>query len=266
MDMSLPLPTANLTYAMAPRSFNTNYNFEGIVALNNCSGSLIAFETSKPTDMAMVLTNGHCFEGGFIPAGQFKTGIQSSRAFTLYDSQLHRVARLQANQIMYASMTTTDITLYRLTMSYSDIMAKYNIHPLTLSSQHPVIGTPINVLSGYWERGFSCNVAAFVPTVHEGDWVWHDSVKYSQPGCEVIGGTSGSPVIQAGTETVIAINNTINENGKACTVDNPCEIDAQGNMSYAKGNAYSQETYIIYSCLNANNEIDLSKPGCALFH
>jgi hypothetical protein len=266
MNLAMPMPTANMSYANAPRSFNTAYNFEGIVALNNCSGSLIALENSLPGDMAMVLTNGHCYEGGFLQPGQFLTGIQSTRAFALYDSKLNKVARLRASQIMYSSMTTTDITLYRLTMSYQDIAANYNIHPLILSSKHPVVGTPINVLSGYWERGFSCQIAGFVPTLHEGNWQWTDSVRYSQPGCEVIGGTSGSPVIQDGTNTLIAINNTVNENGQRCTVNNPCETDAQGNVSYAKGNGYAQQTYIIYTCLNANKEIDLSRPGCMLFH
>ena len=36
-------------------------DFAGTVALSNCSGSLVRFAASQPTDPAMALTNGHCY-------------------------------------------------------------------------------------------------------------------------------------------------------------------------------------------------------------
>ena len=54
-------------------------NFEGIVALSNCSGSIVRYESSRDDDQAMVLTNGHCYEGGFINAGTFVLNADSTR-------------------------------------------------------------------------------------------------------------------------------------------------------------------------------------------
>ena len=82
----------------------------------------------------------------------------------------------------------------------------------------------------------------------------------------MIGGTSGSPVIEKGTRNVIGVNNTVNESGAQCTIDNPCEVDKQGKVTAEKGLAYGQETYPIYSCFNEAREFDLATPGCALLH
>jgi len=71
-------------------------------------------------------------------------------------------------------------------------------------------------------------------------------------------------VIKAGTRTVIGVNNTINEDGETCTMNNPCEVDQNGNRSAHRGYGYGQETYWVYSCLNQYNEIDLSVAGCLL--
>ena len=58
-------------------------SFSSTVALNNCSGSLVRFAISKDDDKALILTNGHCFEGGFITAGQAIANRDSNRTFNL---------------------------------------------------------------------------------------------------------------------------------------------------------------------------------------
>ena len=82
--------------------------------------------------------------------------------------------------------------------------------------------------------------------------------------CDVIGGTSGSPVIDAGTGKVIAINNTINENGESCTLDNPCEVDESGNITVHPNIGYAQETYILGACIAPGSVIDFNRPGCTV--
>lgn len=64
----------------------------------------------------------------------------------------------------------------------------------------------------------------------------------------------------------MGVNNTGNESGLQCLMNNPCEIDDHGNVSAHEGYSYGQQTYTIYSCLNQYNEIDLNVPGCQLFH
>ena len=63
----------------------------------------------------------------------------------------------------------------------------------------------------------------FIFMVKEANWTFKDSIRYTD-GCDTIGGTSGSPIIEAGTRTVIGVNNSANESGRKCTMNNPCEI------------------------------------------
>ena len=73
-------------------------------------------------------------------------------------------------------------------------------------------------------------------------------------------------MIDSASREVIAINNTGNDNGEECTLDNPCEVDQNGKVSYHQGYSYAEETYQIYSCVNKNHQIDLNQPGCELIH
>ena len=91
-----------------------------------------------------------------------------------------------------------------------------------------------------------------------------DSIRYSDPGCEVYGGTSGSPVIRKGERVVVAVNNTGNESGQECTMNNPCEVDNEGNILVIEGRGYAQQTYWFATCMDENFELDLNQKGCML--
>ncbi|MFD4597329.1 trypsin-like peptidase domain-containing protein [Streptomyces sp. NPDC058464] len=238
-------------------------NFAGTVSLSNCSGSVIRFPNSADSDPALVLTNGHCLETGFPEPGEVITGQSSSRTFGLLNSSGTRVATLRANQVVYSTMTDTDITIYRTTTTYAAIKSSYGISPLTVSASHPVAGTAIKVVSGYWKTIYSCNIDGFVYRLKEGDWTWKDSVRYTSA-CNTIGGTSGSPVIDTTTGQVVAVNNTGNEDGERCTVDNPCEVDENGTVTVRQGINYAEETYIIPACFTTGNVLSLSASGCTL--
>jgi len=175
-----------------------------------------------------------------------------------------RTATLHATKVLYATMTGTDVTLYQLKETYGEIQSNYRIDAYLLSDRHPEHNAKIEILSGYWRQGYACNIDTFIPQLKEDQWTFKDSMRYSQPGCETKPGTSGSPVIAAGTHEIIGINNTHNDNGERCTMDNPCEIDAQGNVTVHEGRAYGQQTYVITTCLNNAGQIDLSRQGCLL--
>ncbi|WP_030749781.1 serine protease [Streptomyces sp. NRRL S-31] len=249
--------------AQAAQAVKATVDFAGTVSLSNCSGSVIRFPGSADTDPALVLTNGHCLETGMPGAGQVVTGQSSSRTFGLLNSAGTKVATLRANQVVYSTMTDTDVTIYRTTTTYAAIKSSYGISPLTVQDTHPVAGTAIKVVSGYWKRVYSCNVDGFVYRLKEGDWTFKDSVRYTSA-CDTIGGTSGSPVIDAGTGKVVAVNNTGNEDGQRCTVNNPCEVDAAGNVTVRQGINYAQEIYNIPACFTTGNKLDLSASGCTL--
>ncbi|WP_432157066.1 trypsin-like serine peptidase [Streptomyces sp. bgisy153] len=237
--------------------------FAGTVSLSNCSGSVIRFPNSVDSDPALVLTNGHCLETGFPEPGEVVTGRRSSRSFGLLNASGTRIGTLRANQVVYSTMTDTDVTIYRTRTSYASIRSTYGISPLTVQDTHPVAGTAITVASGYWKRLYHCDIDGFVYRMKEGDWTWKDSVRYTSS-CNTIGGTSGSPVIDQATGTVVAVNNTGNEDGQTCTVNNPCEIDENGVVTVREGINYAQETYNIPACFTTGNRLDLNASGCTL--
>jgi V8-like Glu-specific endopeptidase len=237
--------------------------FAGTVSLSNCSGSVVRMPDSEDDDPALVLTNGHCLETGFPAPGEVVVDRPSSRSFGLLNSAGTRVATLRAAKISYATMTDTDAAIYQLTRTYAQIRSSYGISALTLGDTRPVAGTAISVVSGYWKRIYNCSVDGFAYRLKEGDWTWKDSVRYTSA-CNTIGGTSGSPVLDRATNTVVAVNNTGNMDGQSCTVNNPCEVDASGNVTVRQGINYAQQTYRFPACFGIDNKLDLSASGCVL--
>ncbi|MBS1963886.1 MAG: trypsin-like peptidase domain-containing protein [Bdellovibrionales bacterium] len=260
--------TVSLDFFRAPakRSLRGDkVNFEGIVALSNCSGAIVRYETGRPSDQAMVLTNGHCNEGGLIDPGTFLMNEATNRQFAVLDPADGRsLGRITAEKIIYGTMTKTDITLYRVKETYQQIMDKFRVRPLTLASRQAAEGTKIEIVSGYWKTGYSCAIDYFVDTLKEDAWTMRNSIKYTQPGCHTIHGTSGSPIVAAGTDKVIGINNTGNDDGEKCTMDNPCEIDRNGKVTVQKGASYGQNIYYLYSCIDSQDRFDLKIKGCRL--
>lgn len=238
-------------------------NYAGTVALSNCSGSVIRMPNSADSDPALVLSNGHCLETGFPEPGEVIVDQASTRSFTLLNSAGTGVATLRASKVAYSTMTDTDVTIYQLTRTYAQIKSSYGISALTLSDTHPTAGTAIKVVSGYWKRIYSCSIDGFVYRLKEGGWTWKDSVRYTSA-CNTIGGTSGSPVIDNATGKVVAVNNTGNEDGETCTENNPCEVDASGNVTIHQGINYAEETYQIVPCFGTGNKLNLSATGCTL--
>lgn len=240
----------------------STYNFEGILALSGCSGSLVRFDDSLDSDPGLVLTNGHCVS--MMSPGAVIVNRPAIRSFDILSQTGSKVGTIRSDILVYATMTKTDFALYRLQLSYQEIRERYNTEALLLARDLPEVGLPIEIISGYWKRGYSCEIESYAYTLKEGNWLFESSVRYSRPGCEVIGGTSGSPVLAAGTRTVVAVNNTINERGARCTINNPCEIDESGEVTYEKGFGYAQQTSWIYTCRNESGDIDLSVDGCLL--
>jgi hypothetical protein len=259
---ALAVATGVLTGA-APAQAATTVTLASTIALSNCSASLVRFPTSVSSDRAMMLTNGHCYEGGFLDAGEVLQNVSSSRTGTLLNSSGRSLARVRADRVLYATMTGTDVTLYRLTSTFSTLSSSYGATALTLSSAHPAAGATIGIASSYWKRIWNCKIDSFVNTLREDEWTWHDSVRYDSA-CDTIAGTSGSPIIDTATGQQVGINNTGNDDGEMCTLDNPCEVDSNGTTHAYEGQSYGEETYWFTTCLTSARTIDLSLSGCLL--
>jgi V8-like Glu-specific endopeptidase len=238
-------------------------DFTGIVALSNCSGSLVRGPRSRDTDKALVLTNGHCLESGMPKPGEVIADRPSSRTFTLLDrTGRGTLGTLKATRVEYSTMTDTDVTVYRLDESYAAIRKRYGVPALRLSTAKPHDGTGIRIVSGYWKTIYGCKTDATVYRLREAGWTWKDSIRYT-PQCRTIHGTSGSPVIDVRTHHVVAINNTGNDDGERCTLNNPCEVDRKGRVTVRHGTHYGQQTYLLARCLGKGNDVVLSG-HCAL--
>src|SRR5215472_2772226 len=80
---ALLLAGAGALATSAPAHADVSVTFAGTVALSDCSGSLVSFAGSAPSDPALILTNGHCLETGMPNPGQVIVNQPSSRSFTL---------------------------------------------------------------------------------------------------------------------------------------------------------------------------------------
>jgi len=247
--------------APAPRLAATT--LASTIALSNCSASLVRYPSSVSSDRAMMLTNGHCYEGGFLGAGQVLQNRSSSRSGTLLNAGGRSLGTVRADRVLYATMTGTDVTLYRLTSTYATLSSRYGATALTISAAHPAAGASIDIPSSYWKRIWNCKIDAFVGTLREDQWTWHDSIRYDT-NCDTIHGTSGSPIVDASSGQIVGINNTGNDDGEMCTLDNPCEVDANGTTHAYQGQSYGEETYWFTTCLNSARTIDLTISGCLL--
>ncbi|NVI86610.1 serine protease [Actinomadura sp. BRA 177] len=249
--------------APVPHQGRAAVDFTGIVALSNCSGSLVRGPRSRDTDAALVLTNGHCLESGMPKSGEVVVDQPSSRTFRLLDRTGEGdLGTLRATRVEYATMTDTDVTVYRLNTTYAAIRQRYGVSALRLSTARPREGTEIRVVSGYWRTIYGCKIDATVYRLREAGWTWKDSIRYT-PQCETIHGTSGSPVIDARTHHVVGVNNTGNDDGERCTLNNPCEVARDGRITVRHGTHYGQQTYQLARCLGKGNDVVLNRT-CAL--
>jgi V8-like Glu-specific endopeptidase len=245
-----------------PFSPALEYDFEGIVKLSNCSGSLVQIDTQTEENKAWVLTNGHCLGGGFLRAGEFVVNRPVARSMRLFDKKM-RLFNIQSTRILFATMTGTDAAIYELNETYAQLRARTGVTPLRLAGTRAQEGINILVISGYWDRGYNCRLDGFVFRLKEGDWTFTDSIRYT-PECNTIGGTSGSPIVQSGTRDVIGVNNTMNESGRSCTLNNPCEVSETGGVIVRRSIGYGQQTYHLKDCVKADFTFDLSLPSCTL--
>ncbi|MEU4445987.1 serine protease [Actinosynnema sp. NPDC050801] len=256
--LSLPAATASAAPSAPTRA---DVDFTGAVSMNGCSGSVVRPPDHQPSDPALVMTNGHCVR--FMDPGEVTVDQPADRRFTLLDRDgVGSLGTLRAAGLVYATMTTTDVALYRLTATYGEVEA-LGARALELSPERPAAGIEVRVVSGYWQHIYSCQADGYVHELREGRWSWKDSMRYTEA-CRTRGGTSGSPVVDAATGKVVAVNNTGNEDGERCTVNNPCEVDANGEITVRQGIGYAQQTHQIVPCLTGGGRVDLTAPGCGL--
>jgi hypothetical protein len=237
-------------------------NFTGIVRLSNCSGSIVRWKSSKPGDLAMMLTNGHCRKS--YGADEVEVNVPSVRTVTLLKRDGTDAGTVSTTTLLYGTMAKTDVALYQLGVTYGELKSTYAVNALTIASHAPSPHERIVVISGYFRDAYRCYLNGFVYRLREDVYTWSHSLRYTDGGCDVIHGTSGSPDVKQGTRTIVGIHNTTNDNGLECTINNPCEVDRKGHITVHQGRHYGEQTWWFTTCLGADRQLDLDRKGCAL--
>ncbi|WP_206793596.1 trypsin-like serine protease [Amycolatopsis sp. MtRt-6] len=233
---------------------------EGAVDLNGCVGSVVSTPVSRPHDPALLLTNGHCVQGPWPAPGAALVNQPADFPAPIADPQGYPRATARANRLLYATLTGTDIALYRLDKTYAQLRSA-KVFRLTST---PVRAGDAVTLAATSTR-LHCAAEAVVPHLREGGYEQHDSIRYaSTPDCAPWHGTSGAALLAPDGSTVVGIHNTHNDSGEQCSANNPCEVDSAGTVTSVRGRGYGQQVAGIAACVVPGSKVDLSRPGCAL--
>lgn len=245
------------------KSLSAAIDFEGIVKLSGCSGSLVTFKGAPKTNKAIVMTNGHCLPINRPKDVVVNLALKPNSFVGLFDAN-KKINKLPLSRVIYATMADTDVTFYESTMTYEDVEAQFNTEAFTLNDELVRLGTQIEVVSGYWEISTTCEAEAIAPILREDVFVWKNAIRYSSK-CMTKGGYSGSPVVELNTRTVVGLHNTGNNGKLDCSENNPCEQDESGVLIFRELNRrYAQQVFQFYGCLNEKYEIDINVQGCSV--
>lgn len=242
----------------------------GAADLGGCAGSVVRSPTGRSTDPALVLTNGHCVRGDRPAPGAALSDQPVDQKVALLDRYGWVGSAARANRLVYATMTGTDVALYRIDKTYGQLAAA-GVKMFDLADTPMKAGDKITMITQTDRR--SCAVAAVVPHLREGGWEQDSSVRYDT--CASQHGDSGSPLVSEDGSTVVGVNNTHNDGftldpqggkieAEPCSANNPCEVDANGDVTSVKAASYGQQVYQLSACLAEGSELDLNREGCIL--
>ncbi|WP_405560605.1 trypsin-like serine protease [Streptomyces sp. NBC_01180] len=237
-------------------------NVEGAADLGNCVGSVVRAPSSRPQDPALLLTNGHCVQGNRPAPGAALVDQPADRKVTIADRQGYPQTTAHAKRLVYATMTGTDVALYRLDQSYAQLQAE-GAKVFRLTSTPVRAGDSLTM--AYTGGRFKCTAGAVLPHLREGGYQQDHSIRYAtSKGCTPYYGFSGSALLAPDGSTVVGIHNTHNDAGEKCTDNNPCEVGSDGTVTAVQGRGYGQQVSMIPSCLTEGSKLDLSHRGCTL--
>ncbi|HEX6344839.1 trypsin-like serine protease [Umezawaea sp.] len=235
---------------------------EGSVGLDGCVGSVVRPPGAAAWDGALLLTNGHCVQGDRPAPGSALVDLPAAREVSIADAQGYPRATARATRLVYATMTGTDVALYRLDKSYARLAAE-GAKVFRLTSGPVRAGDPLTLVHASGRS--TCTAEAVVDRLREGAHEMAGSIRYATDAdCAPSQGWSGSPLLAADGVTVVGVHNTHNTAGEVCTDDNPCEVAPDGTTTAVRGRAYGQQVDRIAPCLGRGTRLDLHRPHCAL--
>jgi hypothetical protein len=260
---------------------HTTYSGIGLITIrefSNCTGFFIYTNNQAP---AYVVTNGHCIDlinnllapTEIVVDRRLRQTGRSAAVLTYtpdYFAKPHRSRRTyKVQKILYATMKNSDLALLELPLTQEELI-RTGITPLTIAQQPAKPGQRIDVVGVPGEaipnnRQFlhrsSCLLGPTV-RVKEGVYQWPQAIRNR---CSVVGGMSGSPMLSQGQ--AVGIINTGGGNDRLrnlCTLNNPCEVGANGLPQNTVNENYGQPIDQLPGCFNDRGLFDLARSSCRL--
>src|SRR5262245_2039502 len=186
---------------------------KGAVALRGagaCSGALVTFKGRGMATRALVLSAGHCVNRGSvqIPLGKGSIAMLDMGE-VLYRAEYRRALTLEtgnsdeprtcveADQVVYATLTGVDVMLLRLTETYEEIERRAAVKPLMVSedSAFPP-GLAVRMPAALRQIDRACQVEMTIEKVKESRWIWGPLLRLRMDAetCIAPRGASGAPV------------------------------------------------------------------------
>jgi hypothetical protein len=248
---------------------------------SNCSGALVTFSGRKASARALVLSAGHCSDRGSaeitmgkkplaMPGqGEVLYRVRATRSMTLETGKSDEPRTcVEAEEIVYATMTGADIMLVQTSETYEQIEQRTGATPFLISQDTSFApNLAIRVPSARWQNDRACQVETTVEKLKESQWFWGPVLRIKiADTCGFPHGASGAPAIRKDNAEVIGVVGTASDaNGAPCELNNPCEVAPDGSIhASAREQGYLHFVHNFYTCLDPDRNIDLAVAGCLL--
>lgn len=224
-----------------------------------CSTVLIRPDVGPPpaSAPAYALTNGHCvnlFDTSTVvqdvPVGQDEAKVRFGS-----DEAGRPVVEAAVTAVRWATMKGTDLAIVQLADPLTDLLERgLQAYPL---AAHPDAGTPVVVVGGPTPidgservlRLASCT-AGEPADLLERHWAWFGFP--SNDCADILPGSSGSPVLDPATGTLVGLINTTTQGSNEvsdCALGRPCEVGAAGAIS-REDTSYGPTVDVLTGCFD----------------
>ena len=246
-----------------------------------CSASLVTFSERSASSRALVLSAGHCGARGKanVVVGT-KPLAMPDRDEVFYRADVRRPLTLEtgnsdeprmcleADQIVYGTMTGADILLLQVSETYEQIEKRTGVKPFLVSKDTSFVPeTQLRLPSALWQAISGCQLDTTIEKLKEERWHWGPVMRMQIGGsCWIRHGASGAPAIRRDTGEVIGVLGTSGDASAApCELNNPCELASDDSVkAVPKGQGYIHFVHAFYTCLDKDRNVDLEVPGCLL--
>lgn len=260
-----PLPTL-ATSGSTLLDSSSSWHGIGRLTINSTCTAVLIDTGGGDNAPAFILTNGHCVEwqaNGTITNRE----IEGQVLFNYFADAPEAALAISLAEVVYSTMQGVDISIIRLDATLGELAAQ-GILPFPIAgaalepgSKVRVVGAPSSGLEPEeaYLREEVCQIKQQVDLL---EFNWHFYDHYAASCQDIFGGSSGSPLFSADTNTIYGLINTTVEGSSACYLGVPCEISDQG-VILNEESSYASPIHGVDACFNEAGEFELSE-ACPL--